>query len=441
MNFNYDLMTWIEFFIGAFACCLGSFVSAKILLDVKIKDIKIMYYVFLIILSALTLINSLVFDNIAKIFGIFTIIFVIYKIIFQEDIINSFLYSLITYIFFIISEITISMIALLLESIVIGDIQITLLAKTIFINIAVSFLSAIYSKLLKRRVKIIVNKLNNNKIFYIIVLGIIIIFILISSLYNLFINKWVIDYKFVLNTIIIIGCSILAIVLLKQYLKNKEINDKYLLLEDYLKTSAELIERYSTTIHKYKNNLIAIKGYLKTDEKKANLYIDDLLETYDLKKYNWFNKINNIQIDVLRYLIFYKLSKAENNDLKIVVDVSKDIKKYNNNNITIRNSNILLDIVGELFDNAIYASNESKEKELNVIIYEEDNNIVIIISNTYKGEVFLSLINKNGYTTKGNGHGLGLYDIDKTIKKEEIFDINYELIDNSFVAKLKVKIK
>ena len=46
--------------------------------------------------------------------------------------------------------------------------------------------------------------------------------------------------------------------------------------------------------------------------------------------------------------------------------------------------------------------------------HEEDNKIVFTIANTYSGEIDLSLITKNGYTTKGKGHGLGLYDIDKT---------------------------
>ena len=29
MNFNYDLATWIDYFIGAFACCLGGFFVGK----------------------------------------------------------------------------------------------------------------------------------------------------------------------------------------------------------------------------------------------------------------------------------------------------------------------------------------------------------------------------------------------------------------------------
>ena len=56
-------------------------------------------------------------------------------------------------------------------------------------------------------------------------------------------------------------------------------------------------------------------------------------------------------------------------------------------------------------------------------------------------EVNLNAITKNGYTTKGKGHGLGLYDIDKTIRKNEWLSVSYELLENYFVAKLIINKK
>ena len=110
--------------------------------------------------------------------------------------------------------------------------------------------------------------------------------------------------------------------------------------------------------------------------------------------------------------------------------------------MAIKESNILLEIIGELFDNAIYASSESKIKELNVSVYEEaKDKLNIVISNTYKSHVDLSLITKNGYSTKGKYHGLGLYDIEKTINKNKWINVNYELLDNYFVVYLSLDLK
>ena len=441
MNFNYDLITWMEYFFGSFICCFGIFISVKILLEVKMKEIKWFNYLLLFIFSVFIVFNSLLFDDsIANIFGSLLIFFLIPKWIFKQNISKSFIYSIITYIIFVISDLSLTLILSLLM-LIFNFSNAQEIVKTILGNIIVIVFVYLYILKLKRYINKKVEKVNLHNIVYVFILGIITIFILISSMYNLYLNNWIIDYKFVINIVVFIGCLILAIVLFKQYLENKEMTDKYKLLNDYLKTSAELIEKYSSTVHKYKNNLIAIKGYIQSDNKKADNYINTLLETYNSKKYNWFNKINNIQLDALRYLIYYKLSKAENNNLNIIVDVSKDIKKYNNDLLTTSYSNALLDIVGELFDNAIYASNESNEKELNVSMFEDKNDINILISNTFIGEIDLLLITKNGYTTKGTGHGLGLYDIDKTIKKNNIFKIKYEIFDNYFIVTLTISIK
>ena len=437
MNMNYDLMTWIEYFVGAFACCFGGFFVGKILLNRNIRNIKFYHYGLLIIFSIFVIINSLTFDNIAKIIGTLFILFLIFKLIFSENSVTSFIFSIVTYIMFVLGEVTVTLLISIL--LLIFDFNIIdTVVKTFIGNLSVVFFSCLYSHLSKKPINKYMNKLDKTKIISIFLLGIITIFVTISSMYNLYLNNWVINYTFVLNTIIIFGCLILIIGLLKQYLKNKDITDKYILLEDYMKTSAGLVEKYSSTVHKYKNNLIAIKGYLKSDIKEANNYIDNLLENYKTRKYSWFSKINYIKIDTLRYLVYCKLAKAESLSLKISIDVSPDLKKFNSNKLTKNDINILLEILGEYFDNAIYASNESKEKEINFVLYLENDKLIFVLANTYKGKVDLSLITKNGYTTKGSGHGLGLYDVDKTLKVHSHFKVKYELLDNYFVASLTI---
>lgn len=232
----------------------------------------------------------------------------------------------------------------------------------------------------------------------------------------------------------------LLISFLRQYLKTKEVVEKYVLVEDYLKTSADVVEKYSSTVHKYKNNLISIQGYLKTDVKQANKYVDNLLEDYKNKKYSWFSKINYIKNDVFRYLIYYKLNKAEEKNLKLSVTVSKELKKIEINYLNVQETGIVLDILGELLDNATYAASESSSKELILDIYKEDNYITIEIANTYSNDFDLNSITKSGYTTKGKGHGLGLYEIDKSVKKLDFLTINYEKVDKYFIVKSLMKI-
>ena len=123
--------------------------------------------------------------------------------------------------------------------------------------------------------------------------------------------------------------------------------------------------------------------------------------------------------------------------MKISVNVSGELKKVIDFKCDI---NILLDMIGEYFDNAIYAADESLEKELNLDLFLNDNKYVFILSNTYKENFDIKLITKNGYTTKGNGHGLGLYELDKIIKKSTFIDNSYEIVDNYFIVNLSLNI-
>lgn len=441
MNFNYDLMTWFEYFIGAFFCCLGAIIAGYIMLesDKKIK-FGIKNFLIIVFLTVFTVFNSLIFNNVAKIIGILLMTFIICKFIYNQNTINTFIYGIIIYILLIISEAFLSVILILIEKIFSTNI-IYYFNGSLVVNIVVTLIASVLSIILKNVINNTVERINKDSVLSIIILGVLTIFITLASLYDLASNNWIFNYKFILNMIVIFGFLASTIILLKQYLKNVEITNKYLLLNDYLKTSAEIIEKYSSTIHKYKNNLIAIKGYIEKDNQEAKTYVDNLLGNYNNKKYNWFNKINKIEIDVIRYLFYYKLSKAETKNLNISINVSDDLKRYDNNIITVKESNIVLEILGEYFDNAIYASSESKEKELNLMLYCEDNNLIFNIANTYKGEIDLSMIVKNGYTTKGNGHGLGLYDIEKTVKSYDWIETSYDLFDKYFLTSMKIKIK
>ncbi len=437
---NYDFMTLINYFIGAFACCFGLFLVQTIISFKKLSELKFYHYILIILFSIVMIINTLIFDNVAKMFGILLILFFMFKLIYKENNVYSVVVSFFAYIILIITETSISIIIALFENIF----NISILAnfiKSILINFVIAIFSCLYAFLLRKKMSAIISKINHDNIVYSILLSAIIVLVAFSSMYNLYIANWEINYEFILNSIIIFGCLYILIVLIKQNIKNREITDKYSLMNEYMKTSADLIEKYSSTIHKYKNNLIAIKGYMKSDIKEANNYIDGLLDNYKTKKYNWFSKINYIKQDTIRYLVYYKLSKAEDLNLKISVDVSQEIKKISEKQLSTSKNNVILEILGELFDNAIYASNESESKELNFSLYEENKALVFIIANTYKGKIDMSSITKNGYTTKGKGHGFGLYDIEKSLKLVSNLNIKYELLDNYFMVTLLVGLK
>lgn len=436
---NIDVLTMINYFIGSFICCFGMMLTGIIFLKKKFTDIKKLNFLLLIPLSILIIFNSLTFDNIVKIFGSLIVFYIIYFFVLGVKSKTYIIYSVISYITFIISEVIVMVITSTVGYLFKIE-YVDFASKSILVNIIIVLCSCYFAKLFQNKINNFINKVNKSNLLIIAIQGVILILVTVSSINHVYINDWKLNYDFLLNVVIVLGSIILIFYFIKEYLKNKEIVSKYSLLDDYLKTSADVVEKYSSTIHKYKNNLISIQGYLKTDVNQANKYIDNLLDDYKNKKYSWFSKINYIKNDAFRYLIYYKLNKAEEKNLKLSITVSKELKKIEINYLNVQETGMVLDILGELLDNATYAASESSSKELIFDMYKEDNYIIIEIANTYSNDFDLNSITKSGYTTKGKGHGLGLYEIDKSVNKLDFLTINYEKVDKYFVVKLLMKI-
>ena len=437
MNYNFDLMTLIDYFTGAFICCFGSLIMCKILLIKSFKEINKWKLFLLIPISIFTIFNTLAFDNIFKVFGSLLVLLLINKFILNVDNIKLFIYSITSYIMLILSELVFAFLISLIDFIFHYSIALDV-TKAIYSNLIIAFISWILVFIARKKINNIIRKIDKSNMLILSIQVLLSVFVILSLFNFLYFENWKLSYKFILIMVIMIGSLLLVTNLLKQFFKNKEVVSKYSDMQEYLKTSANLIEKYSSTVHKYKNNLIVIKGYIKSDIPEANNYIDSLLDKMKDKQYSWVKKINNIFIDSIRYIIYYKLSKAEEMNLNIFVNVSKDVKAIDSKYLTSDELSYILDILGEYFDNAIYASFESKEKQLNFDLYKKDNQLIFSISNTYKGDVDLSLITKNGYTTKGKGHGFGLYDIEKVIKNIKILSNKYEILDNYFVTYLMI---
>ena len=438
MMMTCNVIDFIKNFLSAFICCFGSFLIGTIIYRKSIKELKLWHYLLMIFATLFIIANSLIVDNVAKIFGTLFIFFILFKLIYKISTIDAISITIFTYIILGFGELTFTVIFSLIDIIFSLNIMDNII-RSITGNLFIAIFSCFFAFRIRKQINEYLVKINKSNAYYIIIIGIVTVFVVISSIFNLSINNWMLDYSFVLNIIIVAGCVTLTIVLFKQYLKNKEILDKYNLLEEYLKTSAELVEKHSLTVHKYKNNLIAVKGYLKSDSKEAYNYVNNLLKDYKNKKYSWFTKINKVNLEPIRYLIYYKLSKAEEMNFNISIDISDDVEKFNYSKLSRSQVNILLEIMGEYFDNALYACEESKEKELSLILYVIDDTITIIITNTFKNEPDINSITKNGYSTKGKNHGLGLYGVDKIIKNNNYINAKYEIIDNNFVVNLEVK--
>lgn len=178
--------------------------------------------------------------------------------------------------------------------------------------------------------------------------------------------------------------------------------------------------------HDFNNIVQAIGGYISSNNMEAlKLYYNDLLADCQINN-NLSGldpeAVNNPAIYSLLTDKYYKASKLDVTiELTILIDLSHlKIKDYE-----------LTRILGILLDNAIEASSKSKDRKVNIIFSKDkkvDRNL-IIIENTYENKnINLDKIFEKGYTSKDctdkNSHGLGLWEVQKFIKKRDNLNLH-----------------
>lgn len=98
-------------------------------------------------------------------------------------------------------------------------------------------------------------------------------------------------------------------------------------------------------------------------------------------------------------------------------------------------------ILGILLDNAIEASGECDEKEINIVFRNEAKNSrnIILIENTYKDkDVNIEQIFNKGITGKENHTGLGLWEIRQILKKNNNVNLHTDKNEKYFSQQLEI---
>lgn len=261
--------------------------------------------------------------------------------------------------------------------------------------------------------------------------------IVIFLLYNNFIMALPNSILWLTN-VFCLAVLIFIIGFFKEKSNNNKIIYEYDQLLDYVKVYEKLLEEKSKNQHEYKNQLIIIRDTNKKDDRVK--YINNLLNIKDsTEDSEWLNKLKYIPQGGLKGLIYYKIQIMLKNNVSIFLTVSEELKEPKLWKNFDKNLSNISKIIGVYLDNAIEAVNDAKEKFIIISVYLEKNNIIFEISNTYKGTIDMSRIDKEGYTTKGNGKGYGLSLVKDIISKNDNLEQKRILNGIYYVQQLCIK--
>lgn len=431
-------MKFLELYFGAIILWIAAYYVGKILLEEKrrnwLKMIAIIG-IFSLILAAINMMNPEILGGIIKIIFVYGLQCLFYKLAFNESISKVMVVSLIWYLCLFFSEVMIALAA----SFFLNNFHSSLefLKNTIIINTLISLLNYILIKVSRNKLVPFARDNDFSRKSSIVMVFVILI-TLALLVFRIPVKDWGFNIEFIITMIILLCFCLVGLLLLKQKSDIYKTRTMYQQLVDYSDITNELLEDYRIVAHEHKNQLLIISSMIGKDNKELVEYVDNLLDKRTDNKYVWISQLNHIPLSGLKGLINYKLIEMEKLKINIGISISSEIYKTKLKKLSLQQKDNLYSIIGIYLDNAIQAAKESKEKEISLELYKEKRDIVMILANTYTGNLELDKIDNYGYTTKGKNHGVGLHIVKRILEEEKSFSQSRSLFENYYVQELRI---
>jgi len=424
--------------IGVQIICAIIFISLELYIGSKIYKEKIkinlrniviiiMYGIYLVLNSFLGIKEKLL-----KIIVTYTVLMMLYKILYEKSWNKSIIGSFIIYIITLASEIIVAIIIMIIMAS--GNLK-NMPTSGIFIilmNLGIGIIDyKLYKKNEAKIIRIVERaeqvKVERNLVAYSMLL------ITATMIVNkLNVTNWTINLELIVNIVIFIVFLAILLHIATQNQKYDSIKKKYTELSTYSQLYDEVLEQYRTTSHEFHNKLGIIRGMVREDNQELLDYIDVQIEKTKKHKYSWVNEVKYVQLPGLKSLINMKIMELKKEKLKLNLSISEGIKEFKFDNLTEEEKDELYSIVGVYLDNAREASKESNQKKVAIDLHLKKENLIIVIANTYQGEVNIEKIGEYNYSTKGKERGIGLHLVKKIIEKNHKFSITTEIRGNYF---------
>lgn len=389
--------------------------------------------VCVIITSTLFLINNSHNSTIIKVPIIILNLLIFFKIVFNGRLRNIVIYTFTLYLALVFFDFMFSFIFHWLNAITAPDLSRNYLIMGGF-TLLITFLTSLFCKLkFVRKFSDLIINLSKNNYVNVLVISLIILFIVILS------TKLSLEYdyeKFLFNLLLLsVFLFFIVFAFVKNYLAQKEKQEKETLLE-FISKYEKIIDENRINKHEMLNNLIILRSFEDKNTEEYNKVLDDLIVTYDNNSDACIKNISKLTTG-LKGILYYKINDMRNKNINLNVNISKRVSSPLEK-LPLDEYVILSRIIGIVMDNALEASIKSKEKFVMIEVFEQNDNVIIIIENSYNNKVNINDLKKKNFSTKGKSRGLGLYIANMLLKKSKHIEMTQHA-EELFITKLTIK--
>lgn len=189
---------------------------------------------------------------------------------------------------------------------------------------------------------------------------------------------------------------------------SRKIKKEFLLFTEDFEGTKFLVDSMRANNHDFTNKLHVILGLIQIGQyDKAVSYIQNISI---IQRETISRVMKTIENPSFAALIVGKIARASECNVKFILNEGTC---FRNSDISIP-SEALVTITGNLIDNALDSMNmdtSKTDKELSLGVYTRPDELLIIVKDTGTGipEDIQERIFENGFSTKGEGRGIGLY--------------------------------
>lgn len=389
--------------------------------------------VFVIILAFLFLLNKKFNIVVSSVLTSIILLLLFSKIIFKNNIRNTIVYALTYYLILSVYDFIFSFFFYWLNAIIDPDLSQNYLIMGGF-TLLITFLTSLFCKLkFVRKFSDLIINLSKNNYVNVLVISLIILFIVILS------TKLSLEYdyeKFLFNLLLLsVFLFFIVFAFIKNHLAQKEKQEKETLLE-FISKYEKIIDENRINKHEMLNNLIILRSFEDKNTEEYNKVLDDLIVTYDNNSDACIKNISKLPTG-LKGILYYKINDMRNKNINLNVNISKRVSSPLEK-LPLDEYVILSRIIGIVMDNALEASIKSKEKFVMIEVFEQNDNVIIIIENSYNNKVNVNDLKKKNFSTKGKSRGLGLYIANILLKKSKHIEMTQHA-EELFITKLTIK--
>lgn len=245
----------------------------------------------------------------------------------------------------------------------------------------------------------------------------------------------------IINVIYTLFCFLIVLYSFKMQTNYNNVSDKYNVAINSLTDYENMMSKYRIENHENKNLLLTVRAMIINKEEDIPKYIDSIVKEKYEDNEKLLLKMNVIPSGGLRATIYSEILKIKDNKINYTLDIDKKLKTVD---LIELDTDTIIDvckIIGVFIDNAIEEVKKLKKKNIKISLYIEEDYLNIKVSNNYKGEINISKIFDEGYTTKGRGHGYGLSLVKKIVDNNKNFKNHTEISKDIFSQIITIKYK